>query len=398
MNFGGLAIKTHRLITPLQDLRDAVVLIEGEKIVSVGRQDNIPIPDGAEVIDAGDKIVAPGLIDLHHHGAVGSYAAESAEAVKKISQYLVKTGTTGWLPTVWLPTDDTLEDLRAVVTAKQEGTGGADVIGLHMEGPFLAPKGIPGFEAEDKGLRRPSIKQFMQFVEAAEGNLKLMGITPELDGALELIREMRRVGVIPAVAHTKATYEQFMRAVEAGVRHTTHAYNVMTGMHHRRPGVVGGVLTCDQVTAELIADGYHVSPVAMDILVRCKGVDKVALITDNVPLAGLPDGIYEMFGQRIVKKDGISRLEGSTPGIDGTMAGSEWPLNQNIHNLMDLVGVSLPHAIRMATLTPATIIGVNGYKGSIEPGKDADLVVIDEKMQVYLTMVKGKVVFKASIN
>jgi len=397
MNFGGLALKTHRLITPLQDLRDAVVLVEGEKIVSVGRQDNIPIPDGAEVIDAGDKIMVPGFIDLHHHGAVGSYAAEGAEAVKKIGQYLVKTGTTAWLPTVWLPTDDTLENLRAVVTAKQEGTGGADVIGLHMEGPFLAPKGIPGFEAEDKGLRRPSIKQFMQFVEAAEGNLKLMGITPELDGALELIRQMRRVGVVPAVAHTKATYEQFMRAVEAGVRHTTHTYNVMTGMHHRRPGVVGGVLTCDQVTAELIADGYHVSPVAMDILVRCKGVDKVALITDNVPLAGLPDGIYEMFGQRIVKKDGISRLEGSTPGIDGTMAGSEWPMNHNIYNLMDLVGVSLPHAIRMATLTPATIIGCDGYKGSIEPGKDADLVVIDEKMQVYLTMVKGKVVFKAGI-
>ena len=397
MNFGRLAIKTHRLITPLQDLRDAVVLIEGEKIVSVGRQDNIPIPDGAEVIDVGGKIVVPGFIDLHHHGAVGSYAAEGAEAVKKIGQYLVKTGTTAWLPTVWLPTDDTLESLKAVVTAKEEGTGGADVIGLHMEGPFLAPKGIPGFEAEDKGLRRPSIKQFMQFVEAAEGNLKLMGITPELDGALELIREMRRVGVVPAVAHTKATYEQFMRAVEAGVRHTTHTYNVMTGMHHRRPGVVGGVLTCDQVTAELIADGYHVSPVAMDILVRCKGVDKVALITDNVPLAGLPDGIYEMFGQRIVKKDGISRLEGSTPGIDGTMAGSEWPLNHNIYNLMDLVGVSLPHAIRMATLTPATIIGCDGYKGSIEPGKDADLVVIDEKMQVYLTMVKGKVVFKTGI-
>jgi N-acetylglucosamine-6-phosphate deacetylase len=397
MNFGGFAIKTHRLITPLQDLRDAVVLIEGEKIVSVGRQDNIPIPDGAGVIDVGDKIVAPGLIDLHHHGAVGSYAAEGAEAVKRIGQYLVKTGTTGWLPTVGLPTDDTLENLRAVVTAKQEGTGGADVIGLHMEGPFLAPKGIPGFEAEDKGLRRPSIKQFMQFVEAAEGNLKLMGITPELDGALELIRQMRRVGVVPAVAHTKATYEQFMRAVEAGARHTTHTYNVMTGMHHRRPGVVGGVLTCDQVTAELIADGYHVSPVAMDILVRCKGVDKVALITDSVPLAGLPDGIYEMFGQRVVKKDGISRLEGSTPGIDGTMAGSEWPLNQNIYNLMDLVGVSLPHAIRMATLTPAKIIGVDGYKGSIEPGKDADLVVIDEKMQVYLTMVKGKVVFKTGI-
>jgi len=385
-----IAVKTHRLITPLQDLRDAIVLIEGEKITAVGQQDNIPVPDGANVIDVGDKIVAPGFIDLHHHGAIGVRAAEGAEAVKKIGQYLVKTGTTGWLPTV-----DTLESLKAIVIAKEEGTGGADVIGIHMEGPFLAPKGIPGFEARDKSLRKPSIKEFMQFVEAAEGNLKLMGVAPELDGAIGLIREMQRVGVVPAVAHTKATYEQFIRAVESGVRHATHTYNVMTGMHHRSPGVVGGVLTCDQVTAELIADGYHVSPVAMDILVRCKGVDKIALITDNVPLAGMPDGVYEMFGQRIVKKDGISRLAGTTPDMNNTMAGSEWPLNHNIYNLIDLVGVSLPNAIRMATLTPATIIGFDSYKGSIEPGKDADLVVIDEKMQIHLTMVKGEVVFRA---
>ena len=392
MGFERLAIKTHRLITPLQDLRDAVILIEGKKIASVGSQGNIPIPDSAKVIDVGDRIVAPGFIDLHHHGAVGVLAADGAEATKKIGQHLVKTGTTAWLPTV-----NTLDSLEGIVTAKEDGTGGAAIIGIHMEGPFLAPKGIPGFEVVDKGLRGPSIREFTQFVEAAEGNLKLMGIAPELDGALDLVREMRRVGVVPAVAHTKATYEQFMMAVEAGVRHTTHTYNVMTGMHHRKPGVVGGVLTCDQVTAELIADGYHVSPVAMDILVRCKGVDKVALISDNVPLAGMPDGAYEIFGRRVIKKDGISRLEGSMPGMDGTMAGSEWPLNHGIHNLIDLVGISLPHAIRMATLTPATIIGADSHKGSIEPGKDADLVVIDEKMQVHLTMVEGKVVFSVGL-
>jgi N-acetylglucosamine-6-phosphate deacetylase len=392
VSFEGLAIKTHRLITPVQDLRDAVILIEGKEIASVGSQSNISIPDSAKVIDVGDRIVAPGFIDLHHHGAVGVLAADGAEATKKIGQHLVKTGTTAWLPTV-----NTLDSLKGIVTAKEDGTGGAAIIGIHMEGPFLAPKGIPGFEVVDKGLRGPSIREFTQFVEAAEGNLKLMGIAPELDGALELVREMRRVGVVPAVAHTKATYEQFMMAVEAGVRHTTHTYNVMTGMHHRKPGVVGGVLTCDQVTAELIADGYHVSPVAMDILVRCKGVDKVALISDNVPLAGMPDGTYEMFGRRVIKRDGISRLVGSTPGMDGTMAGSEWPLNHGIHNLIDLVGISLPNAIRMATLTPATIIGADSYKGSIEPGKDADLVVIDEKMQVHLTVVEGEVVFGAGL-
>jgi N-acetylglucosamine-6-phosphate deacetylase len=386
------ALKARRLITPRQDIRDAVILIEGQKIVAAGRQEHIAIPESAEIIDAGDKTIVPGFVDVHHHGAVGVGADEGAAAVKRIGQYLVQTGTTGWLPTVW-----SLPSLHGIVQAKKEGTGGAEVLGIHMEGPFLAPKGIAAADALDNRLQKPSIKGFQQFLQASDGNLKLMGVSPELDGALELIREMRRSGVVPAVAHTKGTYEQFMRAVEAGARHVTHAYDVMTGLHHRRPGVVGGVLTCDQVTAELIADGYHVSPAAMDILIRCKGPDQVAVITDNVPLAGLPDGTYPMYGGTVVKKDGISRLEGSTSDTDGTMAGSEWPLNHNVHNLVELVGVTLQNAIRMATLTPATIIGLNTSKGSIEPGKDADLVVIDEAVHVYLTAVRGQVVFRTNL-
>jgi N-acetylglucosamine-6-phosphate deacetylase len=356
--------------------------------MAAGRRDHVAIPASAKVIEAGDKTIVPGFIDLHHHGAVGAGADEGVAAVKKIGQYLTQTGTTGWLPTVW-----TLSSLQGIVQAKKEGTGGADVLGIHMEGP----KGIAAADGFENRLQKPSVKGFQQFLEASDGNLKLMGVSPELDGALELIREMRQAGVVPAIAHTKGTYEQFMRAVEAGARHVTHAYNVMTGLHHRRPGVVGGVLTCDQVTAELIADGYHVSPAAMDILIRCKGPDQIAAITDNVPLAGLPDGTYPMYGGTVVKQGGISRLEGSSSDMDGTMAGSEWPLNHNVHNLVDLVGVTLLNAIRMATLTPATIIGLNGRKGSIEPGKDADLVVIDEAIHVYLTAVRGQIVFRADL-
>ena len=392
-----IAVKARRIITPLQDLRDAVVLVEGERIAAVGRQSYVPVPDGAKVIDVGDRIVVPGFIDIHHHGAVGVYAAEGADAVRKIAQYLVKSGTTGWLPTVAaVPGVDVLDGVKAIVDVKREGTGTADVIGIHMEGPFLTPKRIPDHDELDVTLEGPTVAGFRRYLEAAEGTLRVMGIAPELDGALDVIREMRRAGVVPAVAHTKGTYGDFVTAVEAGVRHVTHAYNVMTGFHHRKPGVLGGVLTCDQATAELIADGYHVSPVAMDILVRCKGVDKVAVITDNVPLAGLPDGNYEMFGRKIVKKDGISRLAGTTPDQDNTMAGSEWPINRNVHNLVDLVGLSLRDAVRMATLTPATIIAERDRKGSIEPGKDADLVVIDENVHVYLTMVRGKVVFESA--
>jgi len=392
-----IVVRAGRIITPLQDLRDAVVLIEGSKIVAVGRQDHIAVPDDARLIDVGDRIVAPGFIDIHHHGAMGVYAAEGVGAIRKIAQYLVKSGTTGWLPTVAsVPGIDVFEGIKAIVASSKNGTGGADLIGIHMEGPYLAPKRIAGHDELDVALEGPTVTGFRRYLEATEGTLKLMGIAPELEGALDVIREMRRVGVVPAVAHTKGTYEHFMKAVEAGARHVTHTYNVMTGFHHRKPGVVGGALTCDQVTAEVIADGYHVSPVAMDVLVRCKGVDKLAVITDNVPLSGLPDGKYEMFGRKIIKENGISRLAGTTPDQDNTMAGSEWPMNHNVHNLIDLVGVSLRDAVRMGTLTPATIIAVDDQKGSIEPGKDADLVVVDEQVRVYLTMVRGEILFEAA--
>lgn len=385
-----LAIRASRLITPLQDLRDVSVLIEGAKIAAVGKAEHITIPPDITVVDAGDRIVAPGFVDLHIHGALGARANEGVEAVGTIAHHLVTTGTTSWLPTV-----ETLADVAGIVEASEKRVGGADILGVHMEGPFLAPKNVPGNEVEDRMMQRPSIDVFRQLAAEAKGSLRLMGVSPELDGALELISEIRREGVIPAVAHTRATHEQFMRAVEAGVRHVTHTYNVMTGFHHRKPGVVGGALTCDQVTAELIADGYHVSPVAMDMLIRCKGPDKIALITDCTTTAGLPDGTYQIRGRTIVKQDGVSRLAGSHHGQDGTMAGSEWPMNHNIYTVVHGVGLTLRDAIRMATLTPATVIRVDSTKGSIEPGKDADLVVIDDHLGVYLTMVRGEIVFEA---
>jgi N-acetylglucosamine-6-phosphate deacetylase len=386
---GTIAIRTQRLLTPLQDLRGAVVLIEGSKIAAVCREEHFTLSPGITTMDVGDRIVVPGFVDLHIHGALGARANQGVEAVRTIAQHLVTTGTTSWLPTV-----ETLADVAGIIEASEKRVAGADILGVHMEGPFLAPKNVPGNEVEDRMMRRPSIDLFRQLLAEAKGTLRLMGISPELDGAFDLIREMRRGGVIPAVAHTRATYEQFMRAVAAGARHVTHTYNVMTGFHHRKPGVVGGALTCDQVTAELIADGYHVSPVAMDMLIRCKGPENVALISDCTTTAGLPDGTYEIRGRTIVKQDGVSRLAGSHQGQDGTMAGSEWPMNHNIHTVIDQVGLTLRDAIRMATLTPATVIHVDSTKGSIEPGKDADLVVIDEQLGVYLTMVRGEIVFQ----
>ena len=383
-----LALKAGRVLTPLQDLRNAVILIQGDRIEAVGRQANITIPEEAQVMDFGDRIITPGFVDVHNHGANGHWARDGAEAVKEVARWLAQTGTTGWLATV-----GNVAGVKGVAQAEREGTGGASIPGIHCEGPYLAPKNLPGQPFQEPPLA--DIDLYYQMLEAGEGLIRIMDCAPELPGAMELIQEIVRTGVTASCAHTKVDYDTFMRAVEAGIRHITHSYNVMTGMHHRRPNVVGGVLTCDAVVGELISDGLHVHPVAMDVLIRCKGFDKVCAVTDSTPLAGLPDGEFDWQGHQIIKRNGISRMAGFDEMQDGSMAGSEWPLDRDIWTLVDKVGIRLQDAVRMATLTPATTAGLADDIGSLESGRYADLVVIDERVNVFLTMVHGEVVYRA---
>ena len=384
-----LAIKASRILTPLQDLRDAVVLIEKDRIEAVGRQANVTIPEDAQVMDVGDRIVTPGFIDVHNHGGHGHRATEGAEPVKEVARWLAQTGTTSWLATV-----NSIESVKGVAQASREGTGGTSIPGIHCEGPFLAPKNLPGRPVEETPLA--DIDLYHQMLEAGEGLIRIMDCAPELPGAMELIREIVRTGVTASCAHTKIDYDTFMRAVEAGIRHITHSYNVMTGMHHRRPNVVGGVLTCDAVVGELIPDGYHVHPVAMDVLIRCKGFDKVCTVTDSGSLAGLPDGDYTFGDSRsVIKRGGIIRAVGYDEMQDGSMAGSGWTMDHDLWTLVDKVGLRLQDVVRMATLTPATTAGLANDIGSLESGKMADLAVIDERVNVYLTMVHGEIVHQS---
>ena len=384
-----LAIKASRILTPLQDLRDAVILIENDRIEAVGRQVNVTIPEDAQVMDVGDRIVTPGFIDVHNHGGYGHRATEGVEPVKEVARWLAQTGTTSWLATV-----NSVESVKGVAQASREGTGGTSIPGIHCEGPFLAPKNLPGRPFEEKPLA--DIDLYHQMLEAGEGLIRIMDCAPELPGAMELIREIVRTGVTASCAHTKTDYDTFMRAVEAGIRHITHSYNVMTGMHHRRPNVVGGVLTCDAVVGELIPDGYHVHPVAMDVLIRCKGFDKVCTVTDSGSLAGLPDGDYTFGDSRsVIKRGGIIRAVGYDEMQDGSMAGSGWTMDHDLWTLVEKVGLRLQDVVRMATLTPATTAGLANDIGSLESGKMADLAVIDERVNVYLTMVHGEIVHQS---
>jgi N-acetylglucosamine-6-phosphate deacetylase len=380
----------------MESIAPGVILIEGEKILALGRPTAVPVPTDAIPIDASDKVVVPGFIDTHTHGRDGTFFGEDPETTSKLCRSVVSTGVTSLLPTLasLLPVQYTLDmildRIGVVRQVMKGGTGGAEILGLHLEGPYLSSADTARGSQLVVNMREPSVEELHRMVEASEGCVRKMSVAPELDGALDLILEMVKLNIVPCAAHSTATYEQATEAVQVGLSCATHVFNGMIPFHHRRPGLVGAILTCDEINAELIADGQHVSPEAIEILLRCKGTDRVHLITDNTIWAGVPNGSYED-GDRTIVKDNLQAYV-----VDGTLIGSVAPMNLCVANMVRSVGCSLADAVKMATLNPAAVIGVNDRKGSLELGKDADLVVIDEEVQVYITMVGGQVVYRAS--
>ena len=383
-----IALKASRVITPLMVIPNGVVLVEGERIAAVGSQDNVQIPEQAQVLDYSGHDVLPGFIDIHHHGAAGARAGEPG-ATLRIAEFLPTTGVTSWVPTIFSG------GIAAVMDDYRQGTRGADILGIHIEIAYCAPKAVPGVPQLDDMLPpKPALDDLDGWVHDAGGLLKIMGFAPELPGALELISHCRSLGVIASAAHTKASYEEFMRGVEAGINHVTHVYQVMGHMHMRRPGVVGGALTCDQVTGELICDGIHNHMVPLEVMIRCKGADRIAVITDQTDLAGMPDGTYTSHGRRRVKKGMECREAGTTPDQDYTIAGSVATYSYGVYNLVRDLQRPLHIISRMTSLTPARIIGVGDRKGSLERGKDADMIVVDRDIDVKLAMVRGRIVHR----
>lgn len=388
-----LAVRAGQILTPADQIEPGVILIKGEKITAVGPAEEIQIPVDAKLINAADKIVAPGFIDTHIHGRNGHLFGEDVESTADICRTVTKTGTTSLLPTLgsWPGQERMLDDIRVVRQVMKAGSGGAEILGIHMEGPYLSGEDIAKGSQPVESLRTPSIAELNTMIEASEGTILKMTIAPELTGAMQVIQELVRAGILPSAGHTTATYETMMEAVELGLSSCCHTFNGMIPLHHRKVGVLGAVLTSDQINAELIADCQHVFPVAMQILWRCKGADRIHLVTDNTYWAGLPNGAYEWSeGRTVIKEDQRAYVQG------GTLAGSVATMNYDVGNMVRHVGCTLSEAINMASLTPAKVIDVADRKGSLEPGKDADLVVIDEQVNVYLTMVKGQVVFSST--
>ncbi len=391
-----IALKSKRMVTPHALVPDGIVVFEDGCIAAVGTQSTVMVPPSTEVVDCGNDIIAPGLMDIHCHGFVGGRAGESPEKALNMAQFILRGGTTSFLPTV-NTAEATANIAKARRIQKEQGLFGADIAGINLEGPFVEPKKVPGVNTGDDDKPLPDLGILEEILKAGEGGVRVMCLGILLPGADKVVHRLREEGILVSIAHTKANAQQFEEAVQLGYNHATHLFNVMTGLHHRRPGVVGGVLTHDGMTTEIIADGLHVHPWAIDIAIRCKGPDRLALITD-LSLAGAEDGDYPSgaFGRAIpiVVKDGIARIKGSNPSQDNTMAGSTMLQNVGVRNVIN-IGYPMHVAFRMATLTPARIIGLDRYKGSLEYGKDADVIVVDDDINIKAAYVMGKKLYEA---
>jgi N-acetylglucosamine-6-phosphate deacetylase len=379
------AIVGGTVYTPDEVIVSGTVLIRDDTIVAVGPAGTVDVPTGSELVEAGAKAVVPGLIDLHIHGLMG-YSGMGSGVAHVISA-LPAFGVTAFVTTtLTLPRDEILTSLAATSEVLDVPPLGAQCVGIHLEGPFLSPS-RPGM-ATAEWFEPLSWEEFRAFQRAAGGHICMLTFAPEVGEAMAHIPCLVEAGVIPVIGHSDASFEQVARAVAQGLSHATHTFNAMRPLHHREPGVVGAVMYFDEIVAELIADGVHVHPAVMAVLLRVKGLERVALVSDAAPLAGLPDGEYEWGHQTVLVRDGSCRL------VDGTIAGAHALLDTGVRNLVHLVGLPLEQALVPATRVPADVLGLR--KGRLAPGYDADVVLLDDELQPALTLVKGEVAFSAS--
>lgn len=360
------------------------IAFEDGKIVAIGKLDDV------EPIFDTDGVVLPGFIDEHIHGAGGADAMDGTEeALQTISEYVAKEGTTGFLATTMTQSPENIgKALKNVKTVREKGEyKGAEILGVHLEGPFISPKHVGAQPLEY--VAKPAPETFDKYNEISGGNIKVVTLAPEVEGGLDLVKHLAKIGVVASIGHTGAKFSDVEAAVAAGATNVTHTYNAQTPLHHREAGVVGAAMLIDELNCEMICDTIHVSVPAIKIFVKNKPHDKFTLITDAMRAKGMPDGLSELGGQQVFVKNGEARLS------DGTLAGSVLKMNVAVKNLVEKVGVSFTDAVDFASANPAKNLGLYDERGSIEVGKRADFAVMDKDYNILCTVIGGKVVYRA---
>lgn len=375
-----------RALTPTAEIPDAGILIRDDVIEAVEPRVSLELPRDAQEIREPEMVAVPGFLDVHIHGAGGHDVMEgTSEALAAVAAKIAAHGTTSFLATtVTASPDHTLRSVKGishyVAHQHEDEAPRAEVLGIHFEGPFLSP--IRRGAHPSEWLQLPSPVLLEKLLAAAHGTGRILTIAPELAGAAPCIAAARKAGLVVAIGHTDATYEQARAAIAGGARHAVHVYNAMRAFSHRDPGVIGAVLTSPEVTAELIADGVHVEDAAMKLLLQAKGVERVILVSDGTAATGMPDGKYRLGTFEVTVSGGICR------NAEGKLAGSTLALDRAMRNIVAL-GFPLADAVRMLTLNPASLLGLEFKKGVLRPGADADIVLLDKHLQVRRVFTRG---------
>lgn len=383
-----LAILADSVLTPLETIPDAVVLVDGAEIAAVGTRRDVQIPRTAKHLDASGKTLVPGFVDIHVHGAGGSDVMDADPAsLQTVAATLARFGTTAFVPTtVTASPGQTIAAIERIAaftrTSRIQDSLSltAESLGIHLEGPFIS-KARRGVHPEE-WIAAPSLSLFERLIAPATGEVRILTLAPELPGAADLIIVARKQEIVVSMGHTDATYEQAQAAIRHGATHAAHVFNAMRPFSHRESGVIGAVLTSPEITAELIADGVHVDAAAMRMLLAAKGIERTILVSDGTSATGMPDGTYRLGTFEVTVSGGVCR------NAEGRLAGSTLTLDRAIRTMVGL-GVPLRDAVQMATLNPARRLGIHSRKGAIVPGADADLVLLNADLTVSGVMTRG---------
>jgi len=388
-----LKIYNGKLITPQGLVAGGTVIVDGDRIVSVSKENDDV--ENAIAIDARGKYVSPGFIDIHVHGGGGYDFMDGTEtAFLKIAEVHAQFGTTSMLPTTLTSTkEEMLQTLAAYDVANRNNINGAQFLGMHLEGPYLA---MSQRGAQDpRYIRDPDPGEYKDILSQSS-SIRRWSAAPELKGAMEFGKYMKSRGVLPSIAHTDAIYEDVIVAFENGYTLATHLYSAMSGVTRRNAfryaGVVESAFIIDDMDVEIIADGVHLPAPLLKLVFKIKGADRTALITDAMRAAGTD--VRESIlgnpknGLKVIVEDGVAKLPDRT-----SFAGSVATTDRLVRTMISMAGVSLPDAIKMMTATPARILGVLDKKGELAGGKDADIVIFDDNITVSMTMIKGRIVY-----
>lgn len=377
------AVTNTRLI--LEDrILEGYTLIHGEKIEAVIPSDQLSDLSGMEVYDGGGSCLSPGLIDIHIHGLAGADTMDgSRESLRTMAGVIAKQGVTAFVPTTMTAESAAIDRAVSAVRQWQQDPGeGAEILGVHLEGPFISK--------QFKGAQNPAFIKFPDYKLVAPwlDVARIITLAPEAEGAEEFIRQvLENSSAILSIGHSDADLNKALSAYKAGVRHITHCFNAMKPLHHRAPGVVGAALGWPFST-EIICDDVHVDPGFYQGFLNIKGLDRVVLITDCMQAGCLPEGSYTLGGQAVHVKGGACRL------TDGTLAGSTLQLNQALRNVKRATELNMPQLVRLASRNPASVLGILDQRGTLEVGKLADFFLHDEEFNVARTVGRGTVIFE----